>query len=107
MNIQKREHRTDGVGFRCPRHKNMERSIRKNSFFERAQSPFPDLMQFTKCYFDNDTLIQCYLENDTLIQCAISSGLNYNRTTVDWASYIKEIMGDWLYLTYPDLVLGM
>jgi transposase len=50
--------------------------------------------------------IKCYLDNGTLLQCTISSGLNYKRTAMDWASYIREIMVDWLYPTYPTLVFS-
>ena len=64
--------------------------MRKNSFFEGSAYNLRDLMIFLKCY----------LEGNNLHQCALSTGMDYIHTAVDWASYIRELFYQYVYENY-------
>ncbi len=85
-----RSRNIDGLTFRCPvlRH---EYSIRKFSFFERSHFDFADIFQF----------IKCFLDGLTLKKCARFSGLDYKRTAVDWANFVRDLFQQWVEDHYP------
>ena len=44
--------------------------------------------------------IKYYLEGHTLHQCALSTGMDYKHTAVNWASYIRELFCQFVFDTY-------
>lgn len=88
--LYKRQRRKDGFSFRCNKHSNVELGIRKYSFFQGSAYNIRDLVIFVKYY----------LEGNSLLQCALSTGMDYRHTAVDWASFIREMFCQYTFDTY-------
>lgn len=91
--IANRSNRTDGKCFRCKNNRNHEYSIRKYSFFDRSHFAFQDIMMF----------IKTFLDGGTLLKCANFSGLDYKKTAVDWANFIRDLFRQYVNDTMSDL----
>ncbi len=85
----------DGVAWRCPSRKH-EYSIRKFSFFERSHFSFQDILQF----------IKCFLDNNTLLPSSKFSGFDYKKTSVDWANFIRDLFKQWVSDHYDNVQLS-
>ncbi len=85
----------DGVGWRCPSRKH-EYRIRTFSFFEKSHFSFQDILQFIKCFLDNNTLF-------TLSKF---SGLDYKKTSVVWANFIRDLYKQWVSDHYDNVQLS-
>ncbi|XP_072180092.1 uncharacterized protein [Diadema setosum] len=57
-------------------------SVHHHSIFERSQFDVRELLVF----------IQEWALGSSLHRCAIESGLNYKRTSVDWANFLRDLM---------------
>ncbi len=84
-NVCQRNKSSDGVAWRCPSRKH-EYSIGKFSFFERSHVSFQDVLQF----------IKCFLDNNALLTSSKFSGLDYKKTSVDWANSIRDLLKQWV-----------
>ena len=78
----------DGYTFRC--RSDHEFTMRKKSFFERSSYNIRDLVIF----------IKYYIEGHSLNQCALSTGMDYKHTAVNWASYIRELFCQYVFDAY-------
>lgn len=94
--LYKRKSVIDGYQFRCTANKNHEISVRRFSFFENSKIGLRDAMNF----------LRCYMGGANLNQCANQSGLHYTSTAVDWASFIREIMMNYVHNTASNMKLS-
>ena len=90
--ISRRSRNIDGYSWRCTSNRNHEFTLRKFSFFEGSKFPIQDIMQF----------LLSFLERNTLLRSAIKSGMDYKKTSVDWASYCREILKHFVFTQYLD-----
>lgn len=88
--LYRRSRAQDKFTFRCTKHSGVELGMRKFSFFEGSPYNKRDLMIF----------IKEYLEGHSLRQCAFSTGMDYKRTAVDWASYVREMFCQYTFDMY-------
>ena len=91
--LYKRTKCIDGYQFRCRNNKNHEISVRKFSFFERSKLDLRDIVNF----------IRTYLYGHNLSQCANLAGIHYKSTAVDWASFVREVMVEYVSSTVSTL----
>ena len=89
--INKRKKSKDNYSFRCKN--GHEYGMRKNSFFEGSAYNIRDLVIF----------IKYYIEGHTLHQCALSTGMDYKSTAVNWASYIRELFMEHIHKQYETM----
>ena len=89
--LNRRNRLKDGFTFRC--RGDHEFSMRKNSFFEGSSYNIRDLVLFMKTY----------IQGCSLKQCALSVGMDYRHTAVNWASYIRELFTQYVFDTYKTL----
>ena len=71
-------------------------SVRKYSFFERAHFTIQDIMLFIK---------QC-LGGVTLLEASRQAGISYQKSGVDWASFIRELFKEDLHRSLPHIRLS-
>lgn len=71
----------------CSKNRDHTRASRTYSFSEKSNLLIQDIMLFIKNYLD-----KC-----SLSQCARFSGMSYGRTSVNWASFIREIFKEYFY----------
>ena len=45
-------------------------------------------------------VIKHYLEGHSLHQCALSTGMDFRHTAVNWASYVREMFCEFTFNTY-------
>nr|XP_011443777.2 uncharacterized protein LOC105339761 [Crassostrea gigas] len=76
-----------GSIYRCSKNRDHTRASRTYSFFEKSILLIQDIMLF----------IKNYLEKCSLSQCARFSGMSYGSTSVNWASFIREIFKEYFY----------
>ena len=50
--------------------------------------------------------IKNYLDGHALHQSATSAGLEYRHTSVNWASYVREVCREYVYNANKTLVFG-
>ena len=81
----------DQVCWRCCTAKAHEISVRKYSFFERAHFTIQDIMLFIKQYFDGVTLLEATRQAE----------ICYQKSGVDWASFIRELFKEDLHRSLP------
>ncbi len=93
-NLCERKRNKDGLSWRCPSRRH-EYSIRRNSFFERSHFPIEDIVQFVKCFLDGNTLLAC----------AKFSGVDYKKTSVEWANLVRELCKQWVWDLYQNVQL--
>ena len=74
-----RSKKKDGYAWRCPNRAH-EFSIRRNSFFERAQFPIPDVMEF----------VISFAEKQSLYRASVGAGMHYGTSAVYWANFIRD-----------------
>ena len=67
--------------FKCPSNKNHGVSVLKDSFFERTQVNIRDILLFT----------HCYLDGQSLYKWGSKSRIQSSTTRVNGASYIRDI----------------
>ncbi|CAG2198649.1 unnamed protein product [Mytilus edulis] len=70
--------------------KGHEYGMRKYSFFEGSSFNIRDIIVF----------IKYYLECHTLLQCSKSANMDYKNTSVNWASYIRELFCQYVSTIY-------
>ena len=87
MTLKSRAKKPFGVTLRCDENRDHETSIMTNTFFEKSKLQVQDIFMF----------IKCYLERNTLQQCSRAAGISYRSTSVDWASFIREMMKEHYY----------
>lgn len=76
-----------GSIYRSSKNRDHTRASRTYSFFEKSNLLIQDIMLF----------IKNYLEKCSLSQCARFFGMSYGSTSVNWASFIREIFKDYYY----------
>ena len=86
-NLQVREKRTDGLVWRCTKNRNHEIGLTKYSFFDRSHFLIANIMQFIKSFVDGESLHRM----------ASDSGMDYKKSSVDWASFCREIAMEYVY----------
>ncbi len=84
--LGKRKNNVDGETWGCKKNRNHEFSIRQNSFFDKSHFKFPDILIF----------IKNFLDGQTLYKCAQFSGLDYKRTSIYWANFIRDLFRQWM-----------
>ena len=70
--------------------------MRKYSFFQGFSYVWHSWINTFHIFF--------YLNGHTLHQSASSAGMEYHHTSVNWASYVREIFCEFVYSTYKDIV---
>ena len=99
--LAKRKDKLDEHTWRCRNVKNhsdnkdFERSIRQYSFFHHSHYTFQDIFVF----------IMSFLQKQILRQCSRLAGIDYKRSAVDWANFIREIFKQYVYTCYQTIQL--
>ena len=70
-------------------------SVRKYSFFERAHFTIQDML-----------FIKQYLDVVTLLEASRQAGISYQKSGVDWASYIRGLFKEDLHRSLPHIRLS-
>lgn len=91
--LNKRSSKSDGFTFRCKN--GHEFGMRKYSFFEGSSFDIRDLIVF----------IKAYLEGSSLHQISKFTNMDYKNTSVNWASYIRELFCEYVYRAYQNVTL--
>ena len=96
--LQKRSENIDQVCWRCCTAKAHEISVQFESipFFERAHFTIQDIMLFIKQYVDGVTLLEARRQ----------AGISYQKSGVDWASFIRGLFKEDLYRSLPHIRLS-
>ena len=71
-------------------------SVRKYSFFERTHFTIQDIILF----------IKQYLDGVTLLEASRQAGIFYQKSGVDWASFIRELFKEDLHRSLPHIRLS-
>ena len=99
--LSHRKDKIDDFTWRCRNikqhhdRKDFERSIRQYSFFHHSHFTIQDIFVF----------IISFLQKQTLLQCSKLSGIDYKRSSIDWASFIQEIFKQYVYECYQTVQL--
>ena len=99
--LSHRKDKIDDFTWRCRNikqhhdRKDFERSIRQYSFFHHSHFTIQDIFVF----------IISFLQKQTLLQCSKLSGIDYKRSSVDWANFIREIFKQYVYECYQTVQL--
>ena len=96
VRLNQRKRFRDGVSWRCTNNRAHEVSIRENSFFARSHFDVRDLLQFTKDFLDGHSLRTC----------ARFGGLDYKKTSVDWANLVRDIFRQYIGDELPGLTFS-
>eukprot|EP00057_Strongylocentrotus_purpuratus_P022140 XP_011676614.1 PREDICTED: uncharacterized protein LOC105444288 [Strongylocentrotus purpuratus] len=78
-----REKKHHGFTWRCRRkeHREKEYGITRYSFFDRSHFVIQDLLEF----------IRTFLLGGSLKGCSVQAGMDYKKTSVDWANYTRDL----------------
>lgn len=76
-----------GSIYRCSKNRDHTRASRTYSLFEKSNLLIQDIMLFIKFFLD-----KC-----SPSQCARFSGMSYDSSSVNWASFIREIFKEYFY----------
>ena len=90
-----RSKKKDGYSWRCPNRAH-EYSIRRNSFFERAQFPIPDVMEF----------LLSFAEKQSLYRASARAGMHYGTSAVHWANFIRDCCKMYIYEKMSNTMLS-
>ena len=96
--LQRWSKNIDQVCWRCWTAKAHEISVRKCSFFERAHFTIQDIKK--RAHFtiqDTMLFIKQYLDGFTLLATSRQAGISYQKSGVNWASFIRELFKEDLH----------
>ena len=105
--LQRRSKNIDHVYWRCCTAKAHEISVRKYSFFERAHFTIQNIKK--RAHFtiqDIMLFIKQYLDFFTLLAVSRLAGISYQKSGVDWASFIRELFKEDLHRSLPHIRLS-
>ena len=94
MMITAREGNIDGFAFRCK--KGHEQSIRKYSFFQGSHYMMQDILVF----------VVEFLKQQPLKRCAEAAGIDYKKSSVDWANFIRDLFKQYVFEHYSTIKLA-
>ncbi|XP_041485936.1 uncharacterized protein LOC121432146 [Lytechinus variegatus] len=78
-----RKDKHHGFTWRCRRkgHREKEYGITRYSFFDRSHFVLQDLLEF----------LRTFLLGGSLKGCSVQAGMDYKKTSVDWANYTRDL----------------
>ena len=105
--LQRWSKNIDQVCWRCWTAKAHEISVRKCSFFERAHFTIQDIKK--RAHFtiqDTMLFIKQYLDGFTLLATSRQVRISYQKSGLDWASFIRELFKEDLHRSLPHIRLS-
>ena len=94
MMITAREGNIDGFAFCCK--KGDEQSIRKYSFFQGSHYMMQDILVF----------VVEFLKQQSLKRCAEVAGIDYKKSSIDWANFIRDLFKQYVFKHYSTIKLA-